>query len=108
MGIIVGGSALGSIIGPNLMAPALSLGARLDIPATASPFLVSVAGYGVAAVLTVLFLRPDPLALARRDAAEADAGRPAALAPSLGAILPDPPVQLPPATPSITHFVMTT
>ena len=106
MGIIVGGSALGSIIGPNLMAPALSLGARLDIPATASPFLVSVAGYGVAAVLTVLFLRPDPLALARRDAAEADAGRPAGLARSLGAILADARVQIALATLSISQFVM--
>jgi len=106
MGIIVGGSALGSIIGPNLMAPALSLGARLDIPATASPFLVSVAGYGVAAMLTVLFLRPDPLALARRDAAEADAGRPAGLARSLGAILADARVQIALATLSISQFVM--
>ena len=106
MGIIVGGSALGSIIGPNLMAPALSLGARLDIPDTASPFLVSVAGYGVAAVLTFLFLRPDPLALARRDAAEADAGRPAGLARSLGAILADARVQIALATLSISQFVM--
>ncbi|HEV3350377.1 MAG TPA: MFS transporter, partial [Methylomirabilota bacterium] len=106
MGIIVGGSALGSIIGPNLMAPALSLGARLGIPDTASPFLVSVAGYGVAAVLTFLFLRPDPLALARRDAAEADAGRPAGLARSLGAILADVRVQIALATLSISPFVM--
>ena len=106
MGIIVGGSALGSIIGPNLMAPALALGTRLDIPDTASPFLVSVAGYGVAAVLTFLFLRPDPLALARRDAAEAGAGRPAGLARSLGAILADVRVQIALATLSISQFVM--
>jgi MFS family permease len=105
MGLIVGGSALGSIIGPNLMAPALSLGARLAIPATASPFLVSVAGYGVAAVLTVLFLRPDPLALARRAAAE-DAGRPAGPARSLAAILADVRVQIALATLSISQFVM--
>ena len=106
MGIIVGGSALGSIIGPNLMAPALVLGARLGIPDTASPFLVSVAGYGVAAVLTFLFLRPDPLALARRDAAEANAGRPAGLARPLGAILADVRVQVALATLSISQFVM--
>ena len=106
MGIIVGGSALGSIIGPNLMAPALVLGARLGIPDTASPFLVSVAGYGVAAVLTFLFLRPDPLTLARRDAAEANAGRPASLARSLGAILADVRVQVALATLSISQFVM--
>lgn len=106
MGIIVGGSALGSIIGPNLMGPALALGVRLDVPDTASPFLVSVAGYGVAAVLTFLFLRPDPLVLARRDAAEADTGRPAGLARSLGAILADARVQIALATLSISQFVM--
>jgi MFS family permease len=106
MGIIVGGSALGSIIGPNLMAPALTLGAGLGVPDTASPFLVSVAGYGVAAVLTVLFLRPDPLALARRDAAEADAGRPAGIARPLGAILADGRVQIALATLSVSQFVM--
>jgi len=106
MGIIVGGSALGSIIGPNLMAPALALGARLGVPDTASPFLVSVAGYGVAAVLTFLFLRPDPLVLARRDAAEADTGRPAGRARSLGAILADVRVQIALATLSISQFVM--
>ena len=106
MGIIVGGSALGSIIGPNLMGPALALGARLDVPDTASPFLVSVAGYGVAAVLTFLFLRPDPLVLARRDAAEADTGRTAGRARSLGAILADVRVQIALATLSISQFVM--
>jgi MFS family permease len=106
MGIIVGGSALGSIIGPNLMGPALALGARLDVPDTASPFLVSVAGYGVAAVLTFLFLRPDPLVLARRDAAEADTGRTAGRARSLGAIVADVRVQIALATLSISQFVM--
>src|SRR5215470_15834190 len=40
MGLIVWGSTLGSIIGPNLMAPALHLGALLAVPATASAFLV--------------------------------------------------------------------
>jgi len=48
MGLIVWGSTLGSIIGPNLTAPAIALGAHWGVPATASPFLVSVAGYGVA------------------------------------------------------------
>jgi MFS family permease len=104
MGLIVGGSALGSIIGPNLMAPALSLGARLQIPATARPFLVSVAGYGVAAVLTFLFLRPDPLALAR--VAEAAPGQAVGRARALGAILADARVQIALATLSISQFVM--
>jgi MFS family permease len=70
MGLIVWGSAAGSIIGPNLMDPALRAGAWLGITSAASAFLVSVAGYGVAALLVAVFLRPDPLAIAReQDAA---------------------------------------
>jgi MFS family permease len=106
MGVIVWGSTLGSIIGPNLMAPALVLGTLLGVPATASAFLVSVAGYGVAALLTFLFLRPDPLALARLAEAAADAGRPAGTARALGAILADGRVQIALATLSISQFVM--
>jgi MFS family permease len=105
MGLIVWGSTLGSIIGPNLTAPAIALGARWGVPATASPFLVSVAGYGVAALLTLLFLRPDPLAVARLDAA-ADAGGAAGPARGLGEILADGRVQIALATLSISQFVM--
>jgi MFS family permease len=106
MGLIVWGSTVGSIIGPNLMAPALSLGALLSVPATASAFLISVVGYGVAALLTFCFLRPDPLAIARQEQATADAGRPAAAGRTLGAILADVRVQIALATLSVSQFVM--
>ena len=66
MGLIVWGSAVGSIIGPNLMDSALRVGGAIGVAAVASPFLISLAGYGVAAVLTHALLRPDPLAIARR------------------------------------------
>jgi MFS family permease len=106
MGLIVWGSTVGSIIGPNLMAPALHLGDLLGVPPTASAFLVSVAGYGMAALLTMAFLRPDPLAIARRAHAAADPGRPAGAARALGAILADVRVQIALATLSISQFVM--
>jgi MFS family permease len=67
MGLIVWGSAVGSIIGPNLMDAAVRVGARVGVVAVASPFLISLVGYGLAALLTHLLLRPDPLALARRQ-----------------------------------------
>jgi MFS family permease len=106
MGLIVWGSTVGSMVGPNLMAPALLLGALLSVPATASAFLVSVAAYAVAALLTVLFLRPDPLTLARRAEPSAAAGRAAGGARALGAILADVRVQIALATLSISQFVM--
>ena len=106
MGLIVWGSTVGSIIGPNLMAPALVLGALLSVPPTASAFLVSVAAYGVAALLTVFFLRPEPLTLARQAQAAVDARRTAGAARPLGTILTDVRVQIALATLSISQFVM--
>jgi MFS family permease len=105
MGLIVSGSAVGSIIGPNLMAPALTLGALLGVPATASAFLVSVAGYAVASLLILAFLRPDPLAVARAAHA-AELGHPTGAARLLGAILSDVRVQIALTTLSISQFVM--
>lgn len=66
MGLIVWGSTLGAILGPNLMVPAERVGALVGLSAVASTFLISVAAYSVAAVLIELLLRPDPLAIARQ------------------------------------------
>ncbi|HJR03590.1 MAG TPA: MFS transporter [Methylomirabilota bacterium] len=104
MGLIVWGSTVGSMIGPNLMAPALSIGALLGVPATASAFLISVVSYTIAALLTFCFLRPDPLAIARQE--QEAAGRPAGVARTLGAILADVRVQMALATLSVSQFVM--
>jgi MFS family permease len=106
MGFIVWGSTVGSMIGPNLMAPALGLGALMGVPATASAFLISVAGYGVAALLIAIFLRPDPLAIARASAEETAAGAPRGRARPTGLILADARVQLALATLSVSQFVM--
>ena len=106
MGLIVWGSAGGAIIGPNLMAPALALGSALGIDRTASAFLISVVGYGVAALLIELFLRPDPLAVARQLQADAEPGRSLSPPRSLGAILGDVRVQIALATLTIGQFVM--
>ena len=71
MGLIVWGSTIGSILGPNLMKPAVSVGA----------------------LLVELLLRPDPLAIARRLEAPA-AGVAVAPARRLGAIVQDPRVRI--------------
>src|SRR6266545_4365356 len=106
MGLIVWGSTVGSIIGPNLMVPALRLGALLGIESAGSAFLVAVGSYALAAVLIEVFLRPDPLAIARQAEAIADAGRPAGQARGLRAILGDVRVQIALATLTISQFVM--
>jgi MFS family permease len=106
MGLIVWGSAAGSIIGPNLMAPALRAGRPLGLSPDASAFLISVTGYALAALLVEMFLRPDPLTIARELQASADGGQPAAIPRPLGAILGDLRVQIALATLTISQFVM--
>jgi MFS family permease len=106
MGLIVWGSTVGSVIGPNLMDPALRAGALLGVSPAASAFLISVVGYALAALLVEVFLRPDPLAIARRAREIAVAGRVAAPARPLPAIFADVRVQLALATLSISQFVM--
>ena len=106
MGLIVWGSTAGSIIGPNLMGPALRAGEVLGVAPTASAFLISVGGYALAAVLVHVLLRPDPLVIARQLGEIAEEGRPSPRARSLGMILADVRVQIALAALTISQFVM--
>ena len=94
MGLIVWGSTIGSILGPNLMTPAVHAGALLGLSPVGSAFLISVGGYGLSALLVQVLLRPDPLAIARRLEAAVAAGAPADSARRLGAILREPRVRI--------------
>src|SRR5258705_418828 len=82
-------SAVGSIVGPILMAPAIRVGAALGVSSVASAFLISITGYALAAILVQAFLRPDPLAIARQlEPASATSG--SGRARATGAILREP------------------
>jgi MFS family permease len=105
MGLIVWGSAAGSIVGPMLMSPAIRVGAALGLSSVASAFLISVAGYALAAVLVQALLRPDPLAIARRlepamEHLTGERGR------ATGAILREPRVLVAYGTLMVSQFVM--
>jgi MFS family permease len=106
MGLIVWGSTVGSIVGPNLMSPALRVGELLGVSPAASAFLISLVGYALAALLVAVFLRPDPLTIARRLQEISGAGQPAPRARPLGTILGEPRVQVAFATLAISQFVM--
>jgi MFS family permease len=80
MGLIVWGSTIGAILGPNLMPGAVRTGALIGLSPVGSAFLISVAGYSLAAVLVQTLLRPDPLAIARQ--LEQDSGDQRAAAPA--------------------------
>jgi MFS family permease len=89
----VWGSTVGSIVGPILMAPAVRVGALLGLSPVGSAFLISVAGFGLSALLVQVLLRPDPRTIARRLEAP-EAGSTAEPARRLGAIARDPRVRI--------------
>ncbi len=64
LGLVVWGTTVGAVIGPNLAAPAGEFATAVGLPALAGAYLVPVVFVGLAALLTHLTLRPDPYALA--------------------------------------------
>ena len=106
MGLIVWGATIGSILGPNLMPAAVRAGARLGLSPIGSAFLISVAGYSIAAVLVEALLRPDPLAIARRMEQESEGRRDVAPARSLGEIFAEPRARIAVGTLMLSQIVM--
>src|SRR5215216_3936695 len=64
IGTVVWASTIGSVIGPTLVPIAGEIAIQLGLPALAGPYLVPVVFVGLAAILSFVFLRPDPYELA--------------------------------------------
>ena len=59
-------TTIGAVTGPNLAAPGDALGAVLGLPPLAGVFVFPLVAQGLAAVLYLVWLRPDPLLESRR------------------------------------------
>ena len=83
LGTVVWGATIGAVIGPNLAAPASGLARSFGMPDLAGAYLIPVVFVGVAMLLTIVALRPDPYALADlssvRDRADGERGMALAL-----------------------------
>ena len=62
---ILVGTTLGAVAGPNVVQPVGRLADQVGIPALAGPFVVAALAYALAAVVLQVWLRPDPLLVAR-------------------------------------------
>lgn len=67
---ILVGTTLGAVAGPNVVQPVGRLADQYGIPPLAGPFVLAALAYGLAAVVLVIWLRPDPLLVARELAAQ--------------------------------------
>jgi len=94
------------MIGPNLMDLAVRVGARAGVAPVASPFLISLAGYSIAAVLTHVLLRPDPLAIARAQDPAREAPSVAAARRPVSDVIREPRVALAFVTLMVSQLVM--
>jgi MFS family permease len=75
IGMVVWGATIGSVSGPNLVAPAGDMARALGLPELAGAYLLTVVFIGLAAILAFVLLRPEPYALADPSAlAVRDAG----------------------------------
>jgi MFS family permease len=58
-------TTVGGVVGPNLTALTGELALTFGIPSLAGPFLLAGTAYALAALVLAIWLRPDPLLLAR-------------------------------------------
>jgi predicted MFS family arabinose efflux permease len=65
LAFVVWSITVGAVAGPNLIRPGAELGAALGLPEASGPFLFSMAGMAIGAILLLVGLRPDPLRYAR-------------------------------------------
>jgi MFS family permease len=64
IGLVVWASTVGGIVGPSLVPIGRDIAPSLGLPELAGPYLIPIIFVSIAAVLTFVFLRPDPFALA--------------------------------------------
>jgi MFS family permease len=76
LSVVVWGSTVGGVLGPNLMAPSARIASWFGLPDLTGPYLIAVASLSVSATVILVALRPDPYLLAAEMHAVAPADRP--------------------------------
>lgn len=65
LSIVVWSTTVGAIVGPNLFGPGAEIARVTGLPALTGSFVIAVVAQLLAAATYLVFLRPDPLVLAR-------------------------------------------
>jgi len=88
--IVLVATAVGAILGPNLVSTTGMVATKIGFPALAGPFMLAGLAYSAGALVLWLLLRPDPLLLARSIAAEVSSRSATPAAPSEAGAVPVP------------------
>jgi MFS family permease len=68
LSLVVWATTVGAVAGPNLTGVAGRVARSLGLPSLVGPFLFALVGMAASAVVIAVFLRPDPLLVARQAA----------------------------------------
>lgn len=105
MSLVVWATTIGAVAAPNFASLADDATSGFGLPVLTGPFAFSAAAFVLAAVILLVFLRPDPLLTARRLSSQGAAPR-RAFRPALRAIAGLPAARLGMAAAAVGHMVM--
>ncbi len=105
---VVAAASLGAVAGPNLLGPAGAVARTMGLPEPTGLFLLAIPAFLGAALVLAVFLRPDPLQLARNAAPPGGDGPPARAGGKggLAALLADRHVRLALLVLAVTNLTM--
>lgn len=108
LSLIVWATTLGAIIGPSLAPLAGATVGQFGVPTLAGPFVFSALLFGLATVLLVVFLRPDPAVVARSalEQPHLSATNAGGMRTALSVIGGNPPARLGVSAMAASHVVM--
>ncbi|WP_436841654.1 MFS transporter [Streptomyces cyaneofuscatus] len=104
---VVWATTIGSVVGPNIAAPAGRLFRGSPVPETAGPYLWSAVAFLAAGVTVAVLLRPDPLLTARALAPRSPQGEgKRSLRAGVAAVRESPMAKLALGTVTVSHTTM--
>jgi len=107
LALVVWGTTIGAVIGPNLFSPGEAIGAFLHLPHLTGPFVITILAQLGGATAFFIGLRPDPLLTARSlDPNKTGLKPKVSLATAFGILRQNPGAQFAVMTIALSHMVM--
>ncbi|MFD7854988.1 MFS transporter [Streptomyces microflavus] len=104
---VIWATTIGSVVGPNIAAPAGRVFRGTPVPESAGPYLWSAAAFLLAGVVVAVLLRPDPLLTARALAPQSPQGeRKRSLRAEVAAVRESPMAKLALVAVTVSHTAM--
>lgn len=104
---VIWATTIGSVVGPNIAAPAGRVFRGTPVPESAGPYLWSAAAFLLAGVVVAVLLRPDPLLTARAVAPQSPQGeRKRSLRAGVAAVRESPMAKLALVAVTVSHTAM--